>query len=322
MTTWAMLLALIAAAAQQAWPSHVADGSRPAAVAVVNGVTLRSDRLDAAVSTLLPLESFHQNVSADTVAELRKQALVQIVDEELQYQDTITHGVVVKEAAVEAALSEAMARYPSRKAFTDALARAGATLADMRREVRRRLVIQKGYERQVAARCVVSRAEAEQFFAEHPERFLEPERLHIHAITFGVDPSSGAAGWTAARTKADGVRTLLLNGAPFDQLARKYSTDPATAAKGGDMGLVHRGSLSQDFEKVAASLPRGEPSAIVETIYGYHIIRVTEVLPPRARSFADVGVRLQKDLTEERCASAKTAWTERLRAAATIAYFR
>jgi hypothetical protein len=143
MTTWAMLLALIAAAAQQAWPSHVVEASRPAAVAVVNGVTLRSDRLDAAVSTMLPLESFHQNVSADKVAELREKALVQIVDEELQYQDTVKRGVVVKEAAVAAALSEAMARYASRKAFTDALARAGATLADMRREVRRRLVIQK-----------------------------------------------------------------------------------------------------------------------------------------------------------------------------------
>lgn len=316
-----MLLALMAAAAQQAWPSHVAEASRPAAVAVVNGVTLRSDRVDAAVSTLLPLESFHQNVSADKVAELRKKALVQIVDEELQYQDSVRRGVTVTEAAVDAAVSAAIARYPNRKAFTDALTRAGATPADLRRELRRRLVIQEGYEQQVSARCVVSRAEAEVYFAEHPERFLEPERLHIHAITFGVDPSSGAAGWTAARTKADGVRTQLLNGAPFEELAKKYSTDP-TAAKGGDMGVVHRGSLSQDFEKVAASLPRGEPSAVVETIYGYHIIRVTDVLPPRARSFGDVGARLQKDLTDERCAATKAAWTDGLRAAATIAYFK
>jgi hypothetical protein len=103
--------------------------------------------------------------------------------------------------------------------------------------------------------------------------------------------------------------------------ARQNYSPTGDRGQGGDMGLVHRGSLSQDFEKVAASSPRGEPSAIVETIYGYHIIRVTEVLPPRARSFADVGVRLQKDLTDERCASTKTAWTERLRAAATIAYF-
>lgn len=314
-----MLLALMAAAAQQAWPSHVAERSRPAAVVIVNGVTLRSDRLDAAVATLLPLESFHQNVSAEKVAELRQKALVQMVDEELQYQDSVKRNVTVPDTAVGAALTAAMARYPNRQAFTAALTRTGATTADLRRELRRRLVIQKGYEQQVSARCVVNRAEAEKFFADHPERFVEPERLRVQAMTFGVEPSSGAAGWTAARAKADEVRARLLKGASFDELAKKHSTDP-TAAKGGDMGLVHRGSLSQGFEAVTASLPLGQPSTVVETIYGYHIIRVTEVLPPRARSFADVGVRLQQDLSDERCAAAKIAWTSGLRAAATVAY--
>lgn len=321
MAICALLLALTAATAQRAWPSHAPEAPPPVAVAVVNGVTLQSDRLDAAVSTLLPLESFHQNVGADKIAELRKKALVQIVDEELQYQDSVKRGVVVKEAAVDAAVAKAMAGYPTRKAFTAALAQAGATAADLRRELRRRLVIQKGLEQQVSARCAVTRAEAVQFFEEHPERFLEPERLHVHAITFGVDPTSGAAAWTAARALADQVRTQLLGGASFEELARKHSTDP-TGAKGGDMGVVHRGSLSQGFEAVTTSLAPGEPSAIVETIYGYHIIRVTEVLPPRARSFADVGARLQKDLSEERCTTTQAAWTAGLRAAATIEYSR
>ncbi len=314
-----MLLALMAAAAQHAWPSHAPETPRARAVAVVNGVTLQSDRLDAAVGTLLPLESFHQNVSSDKIAELRKKALVQIVDEELQYQDSVKRGVTVKETAVDAALADAIKRYPSRKAFTDALAKSGATLADMRRELRRRLIITRGYEQEVTARCVVSRADANTYFEEHPERFVEPERLHIHAITISVDPSSGAGGWTSGRAKAEEVRAQLLAGASFEDLAKKYSSDP-TAQKGGDMGLVHRGSLSQDFEAVTKSLPLGEASAVVETIYGYHIIRVTEVLPPRARSFADVGARLQQDLSAERCASAKDAWTTRLRTAATVTY--
>lgn len=321
MATWTLLLALTAATAQRAWPSHAPEAPPPSPVAVVNGVTLRSDRLDAAVSTLLPLESFHQNVGADKVAQLRKKALVQIVDEELQYQDSVKRGVTVKEAAVDAALAEAVARYKSRKALTEALVRAGATTADLRRELRRRLVIQKGLDQQVSARCGVTRAEAARFFEEHPERFLEPERLHVHAMTFGVDPSSGAAGWSAARALADEVRTQLLKGAPFEELARKHSTDP-TGAKGGDMGLVHRGSLSPGFEAVTSSLAPGDPSAIVETIYGYHIVRVTEVLPPRARSFADVAARLQQDLSEERCATTQAAWTAGLRAAATIEYLR
>lgn len=321
MIAWAMLLTLITADTQRAWPSHVSETVRPAPrpVAVVNGVTLQSDRLEAAVSALLPMESFHQGVGADKVAALRQKALVQIVEEELQYQDGVKRGITVKDSAVDAALAQVVARYPNRKAFNDALAQSGATLADMRRELRRRLVVSKAHEQQVTARCVVDSGEAQRFFDEHPERFVEPERLHLRAITIGVDPSSGASGWSSARERAEDVRKQLANGATFEELAKKYSTDPS-GQKGGDMGLLHRGSLSQGFEAAIASLPVGHPSPVVETIYGYHLVEVIEVLPPRPRSFADVGARLRQDLSVERCESTKDAWTAGLRAAAMVAY--
>jgi peptidyl-prolyl cis-trans isomerase C len=321
--SWPLLLVL-AAATQQAWPSHARELPRPApvTVAVVNGVPLLSDRLEAAVNTLLPTQSFHQNVNAAKLADLRRQALMQIVDEELQFQDGVRGGLRVADREVEAALADAMARYPSRKAFTTALAQSGATMTDMRRELRRRLTIARALDLNVTSRCAVDRDEAQRYFAQHPERFVEPERLRIHAITIGVEPSGGTAAWAAARTRADEVRRQLADGADFESLATRYSTDTATAAKGGDMGLVHRGSLSQAFEAVAAALRVGETSAIVETIYGYHLIRVTEILPPRPRSFADVGERLQQDLSAERCTSAKDAWLASLRATATIAYPR
>jgi parvulin-like peptidyl-prolyl isomerase len=321
MMTWAILLALLAADGQRAWPSHpVAAGAvRTRAVATVNGVSLKSDRLDAAVGALLPFESFHQNVPAEKLAEVRKKALAQIVDEELQYQDALKRGLTVAEAEVDSAFAKVVARYPSRKAFDEALAQSRATVTDLRRELRRRALITRVHEQQVTARCVVDRADAQKYFDSHPERFIEPERLHIHAITLGVDPSSGERGWSSTRARAEDVRRQLATGAAFEDLARKYSTDPS-APKGGDMGVMHRGSLSQGFETVAASLPLGQPSAVVETMYGYHIIRITEVLPPRPRSFADVGARLQQDLSAERCTSTETAWIAGLRSAARIAY--
>lgn len=320
---WALVIAMTAAAMQQAWPSHAREAPRAAArpVAVVNGTRLLSDRLDAAVNTLLPLESFHRNVSADTMASLRGRALQHIVDEELQYQDALSHGVKVAETAVEQALSEAMARYPSRQAFDRALAEAGATPADLRRELRRTLLIQAAYEQRVGARCQVDRAEAQRYFEQHPDRFVEPERLHIQAITIGVDPSGGEKAWSAARARAEEVHRTLVSGAAFEAVARQSSTD-ASGPAGGDMGLLHRGSLNPAFESVAATLEPGQISGVVETIYGYHIIRITEVLPPRPRSFDDVGARLQHELTDERCTAAKDAWVTSLRAAAAISYPR
>ena len=88
-----MVLTLIAADTQRPWPSHATTEGRPVAstVAIVNGVPLKSDRLDAAVAALLPLESFHRNIAPARLAELRKKALAQIVDEELQFQDATAH---------------------------------------------------------------------------------------------------------------------------------------------------------------------------------------------------------------------------------------
>ncbi len=321
--TWAVLLVAMAAATQQAWPAHARETGRvaPHPVAVVNGVTLRSDRLEAAVNALLPLESFHQNVNADRVAALRRQALDRIVDEEIQFQDAVKRGVVASGAEVDAALSDTVKRYPSRPAFDAALARSGASLAELRKELRRRLVIDKGYEQQVSSKCGIDRAEAQRYFAKHPDRFVEPEQLRIHAITIGVKPSGSEADWSSARTRAEDVRRQLAHGADFEDLAKRFSTDPS-GPKGGDMGLVHRGSLSQDFETATASLAAGEISPVVETIYGFHLIRVTAILPPRARSFADVGDRLQADLSAERCVAARETWIKGLRAAAAIEYPR
>lgn len=319
---WALIFAL-AASAQQAWPSHAREAppQAPRVVAVVNGTALLSDRLEAAVQALLPYESFHRNVSAEKLDDVRQRALIQIVNDELQYQDAVSRGVAVTDTAVDRAVADAAARYPNRKAFTAALARAGAAPADFRREVRRALTIRKAFEQQVTARCSVGRAEAREYYARNPERFVEPERLHVQAITVGVDPSAGPNGWTAGRAKADDVLRQLNAGAGFDELARKYSTDPA-AAKGGDMGLLHRGSLSQAFEAAAATLEVGEPSPVVETIYGYHIIRIVEILPSRSRSFEDVSARLQQDLTSERCTSVKDSWLAALRASARVTYPR
>ena len=177
--------------------------------------------------------------------------------------------------------------------------------------------IAKGYEQQVTARCVVGRAEA--------QRVLRRSTRSGSSSPSGSTSTPSRSAWTRAagrpagrpaRAKAEEVRKQLTTA----RRSRTWHGDTRpipTAQKGGDMGLVHRGSLSQDFEAVTKSLPLGEPSAVVETIYGYHIIRVTEILPPRARSFADVGARLQQDLSSERCASAKDAWIARLRNAAT-----
>jgi parvulin-like peptidyl-prolyl isomerase len=307
---------------ERAVPSHAVAGAvRPPAheVVRVNGVPLMSSRLDAAVSSLIPAESFHRNVSAEKMAALRQRTLQTLVDEELKYQDGVRRMVKVSPVEVETGLAQAAKRYGGRRTFEEALLQSGASMVDTRREIRRTITIKKVSARTVGARCEVSRDEAARFFRANPDRFVEPEQLHIYAITLGVNPSSTAQQWADARSRAAEARGELEAGASFEDIALKYSTDPSKTT-GGDMGLVHRGSLSDTFEQVAKDLPLGRPSGVIETLYGYHIVRVSEVRPPQKKTFVEVATGLRKDLTAKRCAELNEAWVSGLRARATVVF--
>ena len=215
-------------------------------------------------------------------------------------------------------MTQAAKTYGGTRKFEEALARSGSTLADARREIRRALTIAKTRDVAVTAKCPVSDEEALRFFKANPDRFVEPEQLHIYAITVGVDPSSTPAQWAAAKSRAEearrehlGRRLLRGDGAEvFDRSEpqqRAATWDSSTAAASTDA-----------FEQVAKSLPIGQPSGVIETLYGYHIVRVSEVRPPQPRTFAEVRVNLRRDLAAKRCTDLNESWMAGLRADAEV----
>ncbi len=305
------------ASAGQMMASHAPSRTRPVEAARVNGVPIMSDRLDAALHRLIPFESFHRNVSAEKVDELRRQALGDLVDDELRYQDGVRAGLAPPEREIDAELGRAIARFKTRGEFEQALRQSGVSMSDVRKEIRRQLVVKMAYEHAVASRCQVTSEEAARFFAGNPGRFVVPETLHLYAITIGVDPSSPSSQWIDARNRAEDLLRSLQGGLSFEDAARKHSTD-ASRDRGGDMGLVHRGSLNDQFEQAAKDLEPGEMSGVVQSLYGFHIIKLASVRPPQQMAFADVSTAVRKDLSARRCADMKASWTAGLRASAKI----
>jgi len=286
-------------------------------VARVNGAPIMSDRLDVALNRLIPFESFHRNVSADTVERLRGKALDGLVDEELRYQDGVGQRLEPSASQLDAGLKNVVARYGSRDAYDRARRASGVTHEDVRREVRRALVIQLAFDRAVTSRCQVSAEDAAAYYTGNPARFVVPEQLHVYAITFGVDPGAPAKGWADAKAKAEKVLADIARGAAFEAMARAHSTDPSRD-KGGDMGFVHRGSLNDEFEHALRDMKPGGVSPVIQTLYGFHIVRVASIRPPEQKPLAAVEAGIRKDLTTQRCADTESAWTARLRAAANI----
>ncbi|HXD15689.1 MAG TPA: SurA N-terminal domain-containing protein [Vicinamibacterales bacterium] len=307
-TLIAVLVVLAATGAPAQVPSHQTDRPPRAearVVARVNGVALTQARLDAALGALIPFESFHRNVSPAKLAELRRQALDTIVEEELEYQEGVRLHVVAGDAAIDKEVAALQQRFATRTAFDAALARSDATMSDLRRELRRKLVAGGALRREVTAKCQVTRSDAETFFRSNPDRFVVPEQLHLYTVTVAVEPSASSAEWNTARQRAEAVRDRIDAGEPFRPMAT-------------DMGFLHRGALTDEFERAIRNLPVGVPSEIVQSLYGFHIVEVVETKPQGRKAFADVAADLQRDLTSQRCDSMKTSWLRALRARAVV----
>ncbi|HKG22540.1 MAG TPA: peptidylprolyl isomerase, partial [Blastocatellia bacterium] len=107
-------------------------------------------------------------------------------------------------------------------------------------------------------------------------------------------------------------------GADFAALARAHSEDPGTRASGGDLGFFTRDTHTRGFDEVAFALEPGRTSGIVETDYGYHIIRITGHKAERTRSFEEVRAALDHRLLARKRAEHLTRWLDARRREAAI----
>ena len=134
-----------------------------------------------------------------------------------------------------------------------------------------------------------------QLYEERASDFVVGEERHVRHILIGVDQSAGAEADAKARQQAEDLLKHIRAGESFEELAKKYSTDPGSAADGGDLGVFGRGVMVKPFEEAAFKLAVGQVSEPVRTPFGYHLIRVDEIKPGKGKSFAEVRGQLAKD---------------------------
>jgi parvulin-like peptidyl-prolyl isomerase len=271
------------------------------------------------MNELMPYGAYHVGASPERRAVLRKQALEKLIEEELQYQEAARVGLVAPKAEVDKEYSRVRRHYGSEEEFVAALKHAGSSKAEVRAEARRRALIRQAADRATSSKCRITEAEAREYYEANTTRFRMPEQLHVFTLTLGVEPSAPREQWDATRKRAEGLLAQARGGADFSALAFKYSTDP-NKANGGDLGFVHRGRLSEEFEKALADAKPGALVGPIETIYGFHLLRLAEVRPPVQRTYAEVRVGLLKDLEQKRCAEVREAWLSGLRQRAEIVF--
>jgi peptidyl-prolyl cis-trans isomerase D len=141
---------------------------------------------------------------------------------------------------------------------------------------------------QIRQNTQVSEDELKAQYQQDIQQYQVPNRVHVDHIllmTVGKTPAEVEE----IRQKAEDIlKQANKKGANFEDLAKKYSEDPGTKDKGGDLGWITQGQTVPEFEKAAFSLPRGSISDLVKTQYGFHIIKILDKETAHTKTFDEV----------------------------------
>ena len=154
-------------------------------------------------------------------------------------------------------------------------------------DLKKRVIVEAFLKKKVEESANVSDAELQAFYKKNEDKFKTGDQIRASHILVKTEP------------EAKEIEKQLKAGGNFEDLAKKHSIDGA-AAKGGDLGWFGKGSMLPDFEKVAFSLKEGTTSGIVQTKFGYHIIKATGKRPAGTRSFEEVKDQIKAAIAPEK----------------------
>jgi len=142
---------------------------------------------------------------------------------------------------------------------------------------------------QLRQNTVVTDDELKVVYQQNIQQFQVPNRVHAeHILLMTVGGKTDAEVAEVKKKAEDILAQAKKKGANFEDLAKKYSEDPGSKAKGGDLGWLVQGQTVPEFEKAAFSLNKGEISDLIKTQYGFHIIKVLDKETAHTKTFDEV----------------------------------
>ena len=256
--------------------------------------------------------------------QLRSQVLERMIIERLLAREVKQAKIEVTDEDVTKHINEIAAEQGLSLEDLKALVKAGGRgFEQWKQYIRRGLPYQKLMEARWAGKINVTDQDANQYYKGNKSEFEVPEQVRASHILIKPDtaePSSDPNQVKAtAKAKIAELLAQIKDGADFAELARANSACPSSA-KGGDLDFFSRGRMAPAFEKAAFELEVGRVSNIVETRFGYHIIKVTGRKDAGVVSFEKARDDIIKVLTKKRQAEFAKEYIESLKAKADIVY--
>lgn len=205
--------------------------------------------------------------------------------------------VKVKDSEIDAEVATYEESYGGEEGLKSALEASGLTLADLKEDIETNIKIEK----LMAEDIEITEDEVKSYYEENKSNFDTPESIEVSHIL------------VEDKETAQEILDKLKAGEDFAELAKEYSTDTATAEKGGELGFITSGEMVEEFEKAAFALKVGEISDIVKTDYGYHIIKATDFKEAKESTYEDSKELVKEAALAEKISSEYSTWVQELK---------
>jgi len=253
---------------------------------------------------------------------IRQQALERMVVEKLLDQKVKQLNLQVNDEEVMKKIEEMAAQQNpplSMEDFKALIEAYGQSLEEVKERIRRGTGYEKIIETQFEGKINVTEEDAKKFYDENKKQFETPEQVRASHILIGIKPADSNEVKAEAKQKIEQLLKQIRDDADFAQLAKENSTCPSSQ-KGGDLDFFGKGQMVPAFEKVAFELQLGQVSDVVETKFGYHIIKVTDRKDASIKSFDDAKDDIINKLENNKKGEIAAQYIESLKAEADIVY--
>jgi peptidyl-prolyl cis-trans isomerase C len=319
--------------ARIAEPNKPVVQRKPTDVAVtVNSVVITEGEVDEVAAPQIDRIAAGQSRVPPAFAEqlknqIRTRTLEKMIVEKLLDQETANASIVVTEQDVIKHLTETGARQQPPLTLEDikALYQAqGKDFEEVKKEIQLNpgMKYQKLINMQFEGKIKLTKEEAQKYYDENKTQFTTPEEVRASHILISpvsdpnTDPNQAKA---VAKAQAEGLLKQIKEGADFATLA-KANSSCSSAKKGGDLDYFAKGQMVPPFEMAAFALKIGQVSDVVETRFGFHIIRLTDRKEAKVTPFEEAEKDIMFNLEQEKKQQLAEDYIESLKKNASIVY--
>jgi len=206
--------------------------------------------------------------------------------------------------------------------FQAALKQENMTMADLRRNVERSMIVSRVQQAEVFGRIAVSEDEASKYYKEHVNEFTTPSSIMLREVLVAVpaDPKGvNVAADDAAKEKAEALRRRVTGGEAFEKVATETS-EAASKANGGLIGPFKVDELTPEFRKIVETMKAGDVSQVVRTQRGYQILKLESSSPTQIIPFEQAREQISEKVANEKRRQETVKYLAKLRTEAIIEF--